>query len=809
MSQQNAALKLFDLLTSRDFDPNMLDVRGKPAADPAEAEMFSFEYRAESGKDYGTIVILLGDDGELTVFCADNVGRTMEGEDKQSWFAFLEQLKDFSIRNHMSFGIKNINRLRYSMQGQAAIKEGLFESWSGNRTTSWLGPATEARLMVKHKRPLGENDARFRYVESLYIETADGERFKLPFTKLSGGRAMLEHVRQGGKPYDPRGQHIVGIVEELNLLSRFRRANHGQIFEGDTGQLVEETNTYYENLQRVIKGLGADHGYTNYFESWQPAEITEQDVVIEGLKNLFVTQSIDSRIEAALPLLARIQQQGQAMKEANIFEAWANRLVEGTWSVPDTPEKQEQLIELMQSELPVGADATNATEELYDLLGDDVLFDQLHNLADRDANADCRELVFLRMQELSDHPDVAEVVNRLDVDADYAMNPPDATNPADVEQGVAEGGEKDRQWSNKDMERLRVATRDFDDIMASDGPDQTKHDLIKKRIKTKPMAGPKGQLPEQGVAEVQLTPLWQDDPEHLEYRKKQADISRNTGLAVGDLVTLKDRPGFEGKIVRDWGGGDFTISGSGGGMSQSNNHRANARNIQKLQGVAEGSKDGYTQESDPPGTEQPSYPEYQDDLSAILKHAGVQVNENVTLDESGHTFQHILNTFKRDVKDFEAGAEMSRDLEDALYDYYFDDMPYGIKKARSGAPGEWIAQRFADDLGINETMVPMDMEENPVDYAAEEGYGLNPTPAAMEDDSVHSVDGGMSNSLLQDDGTCNMTEAGQMCPVHGIQECWGAPVQSAVPGIVPTLETVDLPDLGLVRMQQLAGFMIK
>jgi hypothetical protein len=48
-----------------------------------------------------------------------------------------------------------------------------------------------------------------------------------------------------------------------------------------------------------------------------------------------------------------------------------------------------------------------------------------------------------------------------------------------------------------------------------------------------------------------------------------------------------------------------------------------------------------------------------------------------------------------------------------------------------------------------------------------------------------------------------------MCPVHGIQECWGAPVQSAVPGIVPTLETVELPDLGLVRMQQLAGFMIK
>jgi hypothetical protein len=76
------------------------------------------------------------------------------------------------------------------------------------------------------------------------------------------------------------------------------------------------------------------------------------------------------------------------------------------------------------------------------------------------------------------------------------------TNTESDQQGLRlGGGAKDRQWSNKDMERLRVATRDFDDIMASDGPDQDKHDLIKKRIQTKPMAGPKGQLPEeQGAA---------------------------------------------------------------------------------------------------------------------------------------------------------------------------------------------------------------------------------------------------------------------------------------------------------------------
>jgi hypothetical protein len=80
------------------------------------------------------------------------------------------------------------------------------------------------------------------------------------------------------------------------------------------------------------------------------------------------------------------------------------------------------------------------------------------------------------------------------------------------------------------------------------------------------------------------------------------------------------------------------------------------------------------------------------------------INENVHLDETGSTFKHILHTYKRDVMDFEQGGELSDSLYDALYDYYFDDMPYGVKKAREGDPYEWIADRFASDLGISETV---------------------------------------------------------------------------------------------------------
>jgi hypothetical protein len=400
MAQNTSGNQLADLLVSRGYEPEMLDSSGKAAASAEDAEIFSFDFVTSNDTNHGTVVVMLGADNNLEVFSGDNVGRGMDSEDKTEWYEFQHQLKNFATKNFMTFGSQNINKLKYSMQGQAALKEGLFESWNGTKNVSYNGGPDSVRLMIKHKRPMGVNEARFRQVESLFVETAE------------------EHVRQGGKPYDMRGAHIVNMVEELNVLSRFRRASKGQVFEGETANLVNETNAYYETMSRTLKGLASGRGYSNYFESWNPADITGQDVIIEDIKTLFVQETIDSRIEQALPILARIQQQGNAMKEANIFEAWADRLMEGTWTIPNTPEQQQELIALLSKELPVGADAVNATEQLYSLFGDDVLFDQLQELADADADADAREIVIARLKEFAQQePTIAEIITALETPA--------------------------------------------------------------------------------------------------------------------------------------------------------------------------------------------------------------------------------------------------------------------------------------------------------------------------------------------------------------------------------------------------------
>ena len=408
MAANSPGQQLNDLLVTRNFDPEALDARtGKPplddqgAPDPEAADMFTFDWVADSGKNYGTVVCLIGADNNFEVYFGDNLGRGMEFDDKADWYEFLDQLRNFAKRNLLRYDLQNLRRLKYTMAGMAAIKEGLFEGYYGNKKISYAGEPTQARLMIKHNRTLGENDARFRYVESLFIETAEGEVFKMPFKKLAGGRAMLEHVRHGGTPYDARGQHSVEIVEQINVLSQFRRAHQGRVFEGAAGELVAETTEYLNRLRHNLKAVSNDRGYTQYFESWSPADVSESDLIVEDLKSLFVETRIDPRIEQALPMLARIQKEAQAMKEAEIFESWANRIVEGTWALPETPEQQDELKMLMSQPLVAGADGMNATEQLYGLVGDDELFDIINDIAvDPDANIWDDERVQNRLEEL-------------------------------------------------------------------------------------------------------------------------------------------------------------------------------------------------------------------------------------------------------------------------------------------------------------------------------------------------------------------------------------------------------------------------
>ena len=700
---------LADFLVTRNFDPEYFDDQGQPAqAD--DAKTIKFDYVAGSGKNYGTAVCVIADD-ELSLFYGDNLGRGMEPEDKEDWFSFLEQLSNTAASHAATWSPRDINQLKHTLAGIAAIKEGLFEGYYGTRKISYMGEQTQARLVIKHNRVLGEDDKRYRYVESLFIETAEQERFRLPFKSLSAGRAMLEHVRSGGNPYDVRGNHITEIVGEMAVLSRFNRAQHHRVFEGVTQQLVESARQYYHNLQETVRHLGSPRGYQAYFESWAPDQTGQAEALVENLRDMFVEQTLDARIEAALPTLAKIQQQGNNMKEAEIFESWINQLSEGTWALPDTPETQEKLNQLMSAELIVGPDATNATELLYDIVGDDELFDILNDLADKS-------------QGRANIWDDSDVQRRL---AELGVQTPQSTQaaPADVAQDTAPAVKEDQ----------------LDEI-----GDTPAGQAVLQRYGNK--------------AHNQVAAHWQQvhDKSHLPTDPKMA--KRNAGTVAAGNRTH----GFGiAKNQQDKVTGRFNYRDAVG-LSH-----VYQKNDPLEQGVAEG--------------DNMSTFEQDRELAEVLKYAGLTIKENVLTDSTGSTLDHIMDTYKRDVKDFTQSGEMSRHLEQVLYDYYYDDMPYGAKTGEDIDTSEWIGDRFAQDIGLDEG------------WKGALAGGLAGSALGSVVPGLGSLAGGIAGAYaghkigdqgLSDpdkewkspepkkpvsEGSCNMTMEGEYCPEHGLMEC--------------------------------------
>ena len=62
----------------------------------------------------------------------------------------------------------------------------------------------------------------------------------------------------------------------------------------------------------------------------------------------------------------------------------------------------------------------------------------------------------------------------------------------------------------------------------------------------------------------------------------------------------------------------------------------------------------------------------------------------------------IMRTMGRDIEQFKRNGELTDELYSALYDHYMDEMPYGVAKARTGDPYEWITNKLESELGVDE-----------------------------------------------------------------------------------------------------------
>jgi hypothetical protein len=215
---------LFNKIRGRFQEVTIGDEEGNVTNEPAKARFFDFDY-----KGLGKVSVSVSEDEGLTVIYSKDFMKNETDLTQKQWYDFLKELRVFSKKRMLDFSVRDINKTNltkrdYKFLANRTGDDTMNESkLYGTARVSYQNVG-EARIMIKHTENINQESAtgRTQKVGAIYIESADGERFKYPYKHLSGARAMAQHVSEGGKPYDDFGTHITGLSEELAKLRKFK-----------------------------------------------------------------------------------------------------------------------------------------------------------------------------------------------------------------------------------------------------------------------------------------------------------------------------------------------------------------------------------------------------------------------------------------------------------------------------------------------------------------------------------------------------------------------------------------------------------
>jgi len=339
---------LFNKIRSQFSNIRLGDENGAATADPSSAVFFEFEFQ-EDADTFGSVSISLADGENMKVYYNRDLVSKIDEDSRDEWYAFLKELKDFSVEHQLRFDVRDITKNNLTKQDYENLADtnktvntdemseelarisklaGVTEGLTGTAKRSYEN-LEKTRLIIRHKGKVDETvpGARSRQIQSLYIENEDGERFKYPLTHLAGARAMMRHVSNGGRPHDEFGQHIVSTSEDIAKLNSFSRyvTNKDQLND-NAGDIIEQTKLKLENLRGYMKNLSNQTHYENASKDFKTAE--EQildDETVNKMREKFTMTNLDSRVEDALPIINKIMSELEAPKE----EAQVNELDPG------------------------------------------------------------------------------------------------------------------------------------------------------------------------------------------------------------------------------------------------------------------------------------------------------------------------------------------------------------------------------------------------------------------------------------------------------------------------------------------------
>lgn len=322
---------LFEKIRSRFEDVSLGDDKAEATVKPEDARFFNFDYKSKDGEQFGNITISIIDADSLKIYFSKNISEKLDPEQLREWYHFLYEMRKFARRNLMSFDTRDISRSNLNIKDiqQVSKADSTFSSNDvavtesrlyGTPKTSFENVGT-ARIRIIHTESVNPEvrGSRARHINAIYVENAQGERFKLEHNKLGGARAMARHIAEGGNPYDDIGTHINEMVREMAELGTFVRGMRRRVFEDNvTKTMVEAAVAHYNQMHRQLSSLRGARTYNQFVESFEPQATQLDEMDMNDLKERFVKKIFDDRMTAALPHVYKAYQLQEQSKQKQI-----------------------------------------------------------------------------------------------------------------------------------------------------------------------------------------------------------------------------------------------------------------------------------------------------------------------------------------------------------------------------------------------------------------------------------------------------------------------------------------------------------
>ena len=286
---------------------------------PGTARFFDFDFRE------GVKVNVTLDENSITILYNNDLIEESPDTVKSMWFDFMKEMRTFAKKRMLNFDTRDITKsnldkrdYQYLSQNRPGEEQMSESKMYGTSKTSFQDIGN-AKMIVKHRGPVDfENPAgRTQQIDSIYIESAEGERFKYPFRHLNGARAMCTHVSEGGNQYDAFGKHIVSLSEELSKLRTFKTyMNRSAVMAEGLAGYMDIVNTRIETIKETVFKLQRPTNYKEAFESFEETVLEEvpEDVSSNWIDELTIRQ-FNEDLKSVFPYIYNLVKENTKAKQ--------------------------------------------------------------------------------------------------------------------------------------------------------------------------------------------------------------------------------------------------------------------------------------------------------------------------------------------------------------------------------------------------------------------------------------------------------------------------------------------------------------